>query len=115
MHELNHVGKRQPTLREVAMALANPGILAFASFWAVMCWTDVYQIGAGNIDGYPWGWEDGGWLYANPTNYMINSIGEGALSTVVLLSFLARKRWPWLFYGLAMVLLLPIVINVITI
>ena len=61
-----------------------------------------------NNSAYPWGYEDGGWAYENPTNYLISSII--ILVYLVSLTYLLIKQFYKLFFILLFIWLLYLIL-----
>ncbi|MGK9235047.1 hypothetical protein KXS07_25535 [Inquilinus limosus] len=74
---------------------------------------DAVDVALGLAEGYPWGWEGGGWAYRSLRNYLISAAGSIAIRAVLTVGMALalshrRLRWFALILVLFVVLLLSL-------
>ena len=71
-------------------------VVALSALVTAVLFADVLQVASGHMEGYPWGWEGGGWPYRSPLNYIISGTAVAAISAAFTVALvLSRRRLLW--------------------
>lgn len=78
-------------LAKVGLSLAWIAIV-LAALLAAVFFADVIDVALGHTEGYPWGWEGGGWPYRTPRNYILSGMATGAICAAFTVGLVLSRR-----------------------